>query len=214
MADSYGSVSLQESQSNRLAQDYAPADNHSFLALERKIIVFQELYNPEWQDAAGNEGQSRRPFIRDLRPPDRLTAKIKNVSILETLRPEVIKSLFPSGLSGNLNALQDRLWGKVHRTFLNIKSELNSRLVFGIGCVPMILIGLALGIFMKGGHLLSAFGASCIPAAMLIVCIMTCKNLITNQSSHTDIVGVWLMWSGLGLLLLITLMLYRKLLRH
>jgi hypothetical protein len=96
---------------------------------------------------------------------------------------------------------------------VEIKAEIHSRLVFGMGCVPMIMIGIGLGIIKKGGHLLSAFGASCVPAAVLIVCIMSGKQLTQNLSAQT-VSGVTLMWAGLGFLVLLTLGIYTRLLRH
>ena len=65
-----------------------------------------------------------------------------------------------------------------------IKSEMNSRLVFGIGCIPMILIGIGLGILQRGGHLLGAFGASCVPAAVLGAVIISGKRLVETTGSH------------------------------
>ncbi len=98
-------------------------------------------------------------------------------------------------------------------TAVEIKSEIHSRLVFGIGCIPMILIGIGLGILKKGGHLLSAFGASCIPAAMLIVCIMSGKQLTENLDAQA-VSGVALMWAGLGVLSFLALIIYGWLIRH
>jgi len=99
-------------------------------------------------------------------------------------------------------------------TAAEIKSEIHSRLVFGIGCIPMILIGIGLGVLKKGGHLLSAFGASCVPAAMLIVCIMSGKQLTENLDAHQTVSGVTLMWGGLGVLFFLALVIYGWLLRH
>lgn len=82
-----------------------------------------------------------------------------------------------------------------------------------MGCIPMILIGIGLGIIKKGGHLLTAFGASCIPAAVLIVCIMSGKNLIKSLGSES-ITGVALMWAGLAFLLLLVVVIYRRLLKN
>jgi hypothetical protein len=78
----------------------------------------------------------------------------------------------------------------------------------------MILIGIGLGVLKKGGHLLSAFGASCVPAAMLIVCIMSGKQLIENLDAHQSISGVALMWGGLGFLFVLAFVIYGWLLRH
>lgn len=102
---------------------------------------------------------------------------------------------------------------EMQATSVEIKSEIHSRLVFGLGCVPMILIGIGLGILKKGGHLLSAFGASCVPAAMLIVCIMSGKQLTENLGAQT-VSGIGLMWAGLGVLSLLAFVIHGWLVRH
>ena len=77
----------------------------------------------------------------------------------------------------------------------------------------MILIGIGLGIMKKGGHLLSAFGASCVPAAMLIVCIISGENLIKSHGLQS-VPGVALMWGGLIFLIILTVVIYHQLLKH
>jgi hypothetical protein len=101
----------------------------------------------------------------------------------------------------------------MRKTSVEIKAEIHSRLVFGTGCVPMILIGIGLGIIKRGGHLLSAFGASCVPAAVLIVCIMSGKQITENLTADT-FSGVAMMWTGLGFLTLVTIVIYGWLLRN
>jgi lipopolysaccharide export LptBFGC system permease protein LptF len=108
---------------------------------------------------------------------------------------------------------QVQLEREMKKTSLEIKSEIHSRLVFGAGCIPMILIGIGLGILKKGGHLLSAFGASCVPAAMLIVCIMSGKQLTENLNAQA-VSGIALMWAGLGFLCVLAVGIYGWLLRH
>ena len=121
-----------------------------------------------------------------------------------------LPGLEPSKYLISYHAQLDR---QMRGTSIEIKSEIHSRLVFGLGCVPMILIGIGLGILKKGGHLLSAFGASCVPAAMLIVCIMSGKQLTENLSAQT-VSGIALMWAGLGVLSLLALVIYSWLVRH
>ena len=90
---------------------------------------------------------------------------------------------------------------------------MHSRLVFGIGCVTLIMIGIGLGIVFKGGHLLSAFGASSVPAAVLIVCIMMGKNITKNLGAQAGS-GVAMMWVGLAFLSLLAGLLYHRLLKN
>ncbi len=115
--------------------------------------------------------------------------------------------------SSNLVQLQTNLDEDIRETLAQITSEMHSRLVFGTGCVPMILIGIGLGIIKRGGHLLTAFGASCIPAAVLIVCIMSGKNVAENLGAKNEW-GIVLMWAGLGFLLLLAGGIYHRLLRN
>ena len=124
------------------------------------------------------------------------------------LEPEkLVSPLTGMEQSNELGKLRNQLRRKIQKTLVQIKAEKHSRLVFGIGCVPMIMIGIGLGIIKKGGHLLSAFGASCVPAAVLIVCIMSGKQMTENLSSQ-NISGVTLMWGGLTALTLLAVVIY------
>jgi len=114
--------------------------------------------------------------------------------------------------SSELTQLVKQLKGRIERTLVEIQAEISSRLVFGLGCTLLILTGIALGVIFKGGHLLTAFGASSIPAAVLIICIVAGKAM-TKDSSIAMNTGVVVMWTGLGALALLAIVLYRKLLR-
>lgn len=163
----------------------------------------------------GLEGSKLRHIIRGLLPPqnvENITNRFRTEN--GSLKPE--KLVLPlSGLeqSTELTKLRNELRRKIQKTYVQIDAEKHSRLVFGIGCVPMILIGIGLGIIKKGGHLLSAFGASCVPAAVLIVCLMSGKQITENLSSQS-ISGVSLMWGGLAFLFLLAIVIYGRLLKH
>jgi len=150
-----------------------------------------------------------RHIIRGLIPPQTVE-KIANKFRTEngSLQPEMLATPL-SGMkpSRELSILQSKLRRTIQKTFVQIKAEKHSRLVFGIGCIPMIMIGIGLGIIKKGGHLLSAFGASCIPAAVLIVCIMSGKQMTENLGSQ-NVSGVTLMWGGLASLSLLAVVIY------
>jgi lipopolysaccharide export LptBFGC system permease protein LptF len=114
--------------------------------------------------------------------------------------------------SAPLMQLKQQVNYKITRTILEIGAEVHSRLVFGLGCTLLILTGIALGVIFKGGHLLTAFGASSIPGAALVIFIMAGKQLTKNPSTPL-VTGIVVMWSGLAVLSLLAFAIYRKLLK-
>jgi hypothetical protein len=174
-----------------------------------------DIYNAKEE---GSEELTMRIIIRGLIPPQ-ATEVVANEIKTESgsLRVEKMTSDLSqlSGLrpSKSLRILQSKLQREIRNALVRIKAEIHTRLVFGTGCIPMILIGIGLGIIKKGGHLLTAFGASCIPAAVLIVCIMSGKNLIKSHGSES-ITGIALMWAGVAFLLFLVAVIYRRLLKN
>jgi len=172
-----------------------------------------DLYNAAWQRADGSEGLAARHIIRGLILPTAVTDKFKTEDVLEVVSPASTCSALQKGPSSRLKGLQYKLQRKIRSTLAQIKAEIHSRLVFGIGCVSLIMISIGLGIILKGGHLLSAFGVSSVPAAVLIVCIMMGKNITKNPNAQAGS-GIVLMWMGLVLLTLLVVLVYRKLLKN
>jgi lipopolysaccharide export system permease protein len=167
---------------------------------------------------AGSGRLTMRYIIRGLTLPPAVQDQASQFKTRDgSLKPrELVSGLSAiQGLqpSTELQRLRDSLRWQILTTFVEIKAEIHSRLVFGLGCIPMILIGIGLGIIKKGGHLLSAFGASCVPAAVLVVCIMSGKQLTQNLNAQT-VSGIGLMWGGLGFLSLLTVGIYGWLFKH
>jgi lipopolysaccharide export LptBFGC system permease protein LptF len=171
-----------------------------------------ELRSATWTRSDGVEILDRRPLVYGLLVPDSVTSKIASSDVLKTLKPDNVKNITAEP-SVTLIEMIKNLQEEISDTMTDIKAEIHSRLVFGIGCIPMILIGIGLGIIKKDGHLLSAFGASVVPALVLIVCIMSGKQL-TKSSAASQVHGVLVMWAGVVLLCCLTIWLYRKLLKN
>lgn len=166
------------------------------------------LHNPSVQET----GQSLVPYgVGDLALPEAVGRGLSGTPLLDLVTGDLASRLQkpPSAI---LVKGQADLLKKIRRTMKDIEAERNSRLVFGIGCVPMILIGIGLGVLQKGGHLLSAFGASCIPAAVLIISIVSGKHLTQNAGAGST-TGIQIMWGGLAFLILLAAVIYRKLQR-
>jgi hypothetical protein len=172
-----------------------------------------ELYNAAWQRADGSEGLAGRQVIRGLLLPPAVKDKFKTADVLKTVHSDSTVSALQEGPSPALQAMQSKLYRKIRKTLAEIKAEIHTRLVFGVGCVTLIMIGIGLGIILKGGHLLTAFGVSSVPAGMLIVCIMMGKNITKNLGAHAGS-GIVLMWGGLVFLSFFAMVIYHKLLKN
>ncbi len=172
------------------------------------------MYIPSAREG-GSPQLRMRYVIRGLIPPPAVeTAASKFRTEYGSIKTEKLASelsvVQPSRI---LASQQYQLKRKTQKALAQIKAEIHSRLVFGIGCIPMILIGIGLGIIKKGGHLLSAFAASCLPAAVLIVCIMSGKQLTENLGAQM-VSGIALMWVGLGFMSLLTVVIYHQFLKN
>jgi len=172
-----------------------------------------DMYNPTLERADGSEDLKMRHVIRGLIPPEAVRSRFRTGDVLDDIRPEAVSSALDGKQGPELAALESKLQREIRKTLADIEGEIHSRLVFGIGCISMILIGIGLGIIQKGGHLLSAFGASCVPAGGLIVCIMSGKHITENLGSQS-ISGIVVMWAGLVLLSLLAVAIYHRLLKY
>ena len=172
-------------------------------------ILLVTFPNAIWLDH-GVEYIKPKYTAQDIVLPDSVTAKLGEDIIGVVRNHKYIPQPSPQ-----LEALIKELNRKIRVTLFEIKAEVHSRLVFGIGCITLIIIGIGLGIRFKGGHLLTAFGVSSIPAAALLVFIMMGKNITRNQRSMIGAdLGVTFMWAGLIILTIFAFVLYRKLLKN
>lgn len=212
-----GNIVVVESQAQNQTQTMMQPTKASLHIEGNKLAptITMDLYNIT-DEVSGD--LKMRYVIRGLFPKDKaanldLRKRFGTENVLKSLSMASDSTILKKGPSENLSSLIYQLRKKKMKTLLKIRAEIQSRLVFGIGCVPMILIGLGLGILKKGGHLLTAFGASCIPAAVLIVCIIGGKQVAEN-SGVTVVSGISLIWSGLGFLIIFAGGLYYKLTKN
>jgi lipopolysaccharide export LptBFGC system permease protein LptF len=168
------------------------------------------LDTPRWQ-RPNVKGTALQKVIPDLPLPEAITRGLEPGVLLDTLsRADADPALPPTGPTTFLRSQQKKLRQKLVQVDNQLASEIHSRLVLGLGCITLILTGICLGILFRGGHVLSAFGASTIPAGILIVFIMSGKQLTKNPATPA-ITGICVMWAGLALLTLLALWFYRKL---
>ncbi len=173
-----------------------------------------EMLSPRWQNIDGAEGiAAGRKFIRGLLLPNNVAEKIVRSDLLDAITPQAVEASLKNGGSDKLKLYQKKLQIYIQNAVVQIIAEIHTRLVFGIGCIPLILIGIGLGIILRGGHLLSAFGASAVPAGLLVICLMMGKNVANNSGVGLS-AGVGLMWGGFAVIVLLASVILHKLLKN
>ncbi len=168
------------------------------------------LENANWVDAKGIAGLPVSYNVRGLYTPAAIDESLAGYKL------DVIENVMPQEESEKLLALKKRMQYMLADTGAALMVEVNSRLVLGLGSILLVLCGAALGILCKGGHVLTSFGISAVPAAVLIVFIMMGNNLTKNiarSGQGSGDTGILLMWSGMIVLLILLAGIYRKLLR-
>ena len=173
-----------------------------------------EMLSPRWQNINGDEGPAAgRKFIRGLLLPNNVAEKIVRPDLLKAITPQAVEASLKDSSSDKLKLYQKKLQIYIQNAIVQIIAEIHTRLVFGIGCIPLILIGIGLGIILRGGHLLSAFGASAVPAGLLVVSLMMGKNVANNSGVGLS-AGIDIMWGGFAVIVLLALIMLHKLLKN
>lgn len=174
-----------------------------------------ELFSPRWQRIDSVEGfAAGRRFIPGLLLPAEIRHKIDIHNISHSASGEADKVLLGAEPSRKLLRLQQAFKKKLHDTLIDIKAEIHIRLALGISCIPLILIGIALGVIYRGGHMLTAFGISTAPLLLLVIFLIAGKNVTKHKDLSASNLGLLIMWSGCIVLVLLAFYLYRKLLKN
>ncbi|MBP8303178.1 MAG: LptF/LptG family permease [Phycisphaerae bacterium] len=151
--------------------------------------------------------------LTGLAVPGPIVSSVTAPPLLETLVSPGLTAGLSKGPTSQMIRAVDRLRREIRGTLAEIQAEIHSRLVFGIGCVPMILIGMGLGILHRGGHLLTAFAISCVPALILVVGVVSGSHIAKNPGSHGGL-GIGLMWAALAVLFGMALATLGRVVRH
>lgn len=163
-----------------------------------------ELFGARRMDEEGTQTPTQRVVFRDL-PVDPRYAKaaqaVSDAALLEQARPD-----------DPLAELRSTAREKWDDTVREITAVLNERLVFSLSVLVLVLLGAALGIVMRGAHLLTAFGISFVPSLVVLVLVVMGKQL-TGHAATAD-AGLAVMWSGLGLVALLDVVVLTRVLRR
>ena len=99
------------------------------------------------------------------------------------------------GLGPEVDRQLKRLRKQRSKYLHQILAEINVRTVYSISVLVLAVLGAALGMIYRGGHLLVAFGISFVPTLFVVVLTILGKNIAKGES--TLLVGLAIMWLGL-----------------
>lgn len=176
--------------------DTATIELRSTLDRERPMIVVELLGNVQI-DRQGDETEGDR-FVRkpkeSLKPVqfvDQPALREKAIAFDPT--PFVSGEEFP-GLPRKQARQIERFQDFVREFVSEVRGEIHFRASYALTSVAVVILGAVLGIIVRGGQVLTAFGISCIPSLFVVLCSIVGRNLADKPDYAMVSLGV--MWGG------------------
>ena len=145
--------------------------------------------------------------ITDILIPKQILNQANDLKLNDIIK----NAAMPDFASEKLKVRVEKLHDRCQRLLIDIAAEKHSRLAFGVSCIVLTIMGTALGIVFKSGHLLTAFGISFVPAVFCLITLFTGKHIAENSGDLSG--GLVFMWSGILLVSILNLFLFRGLTR-
>lgn len=99
------------------------------------------------------------------------------------------------GLDESIQKRQREASNWLEGTYRRIVATMHERTAFTLSVLVLVILGAGLGIVFRGAHAATAFGISFIPSLLVIILIVTGKQMA--QNAGTFWLGLGLMWSGI-----------------
>lgn len=93
-----------------------------------------------------------------------------------------------------------------------VLGEIHFRWSYSLSAVAVVLIGAMLGVVMRGGQVLTAFGISCVPTAFVVVASIVGRNLADRPDGAATAIAV--MWGATGVTYLAAFIIGTRVLRR
>ncbi|UCG31619.1 MAG: LptF/LptG family permease [Phycisphaerales bacterium] len=99
------------------------------------------------------------------------------------------------GLGKRIESARAGLIADMRRQVLRIDSVLHSRTAFCVSVLVTMMLGACLGIVLRGGHIMTAFGVSFAPALFVIATIAMGRQIALHP--HTALAGTLIIWASI-----------------
>lgn len=120
----------------------------------------------------------------------------------EKIRYEALvdRSPAPLGLGQRVEDARIRILRRMIQLGLQLSSMIHSRLAFSASALVMLVLAAGLAIIFRGGQLLTAFAISFVPGLLVVVLNIMGRQMAEKPGTH--LIGIVVVWSGIGLLAL------------
>jgi lipopolysaccharide export LptBFGC system permease protein LptF len=105
---------------------------------------------------------------------------------------EILDTTVPLPLPDPLQGYRQKIADLGRDLARRITAAIHSRLTMSASTVVLVLLAAALGILIRGGHALTAFGVAFLPTVIVVLVITTGRQLAEN--SATAVLGLTTMW--------------------
>lgn len=184
--------------------DTATIEVRSTFDRERPVILIELIDNVEVskQGAPAGEERSVRKPKESLKPIQYMDQELlrRQAEAFDTrglLRGETIPGL-PRKQERQVEKFQE--FALAYRAEVN--GEIHFRASYALTSIAVVVMGAVLGIIVRGGQVLTAFGISCIPSLFVVLCSIVGRNLADKPEYAFVSLGV--MWGGTAMIYLAT----------
>jgi lipopolysaccharide export LptBFGC system permease protein LptF len=132
-------------------------------------------------------GERKDPTVGPFQAPESVVQKAASIPLHELLEEDA-----PYDYNYRIGKLRGQMANEMRTTVGKAAAEIHGRAAYSASALVLLMLGAGLGIIFKGGHFVSAFGLSFIPMLMVVVMIMTGRQLTTTGIGAMGIVVIWL----------------------
>jgi lipopolysaccharide export LptBFGC system permease protein LptF len=160
---------------------------------------------------------SARPLRFDRRQFSEMNIDSPIVSeLLQKTPRELVLHASTYGEDAVLNKLKQGISTETVRLKRNIIARIHERTAMSVSCMVMMLLGSVLAIYMRSTLPLTVYLWSFVPAILGLVLISSGADVVKDVGTpgQGDLIGLIVMWSGNGIMFVISLIIFLRVRRN
>ena len=190
----------------RVDEKFLPAGRHHVYNADTATFELRSTLKPEnpviLVQLRGNVGTRTVPHVQGERlvKKESLTLEPVDFAAQPALRTAFESVDVPALVTGTGHVAmppdQSRQMSKVNervgQLLAEVTGEIHFRASYAVSVIAMILIGATLGIIVRGGQVLTAFGISCMPTLFVVIACIVGRNLADKPNlANASLLVMW-----------------------